>query len=199
MHISNSPQERKSAVRQHIETERLNLRDWKPEDLNPLVAINQDKQVLQYLPGPLTPKETKEMIDKAKNHIHQKGYGRFSCEEKKTGTCIGYIGLGPADVNDQPYTEIGWRLSAQHWGKGYATEGAKAILHKGFTAYGLEEIISFTVRDNMRSRRVMEKIGLIQDKDGDFQHSRLPKDHPLSWHVLYRLTKQQYLNAKGLM
>lgn len=176
----------------HIETKRLILRDWIDGDLKSLVDINQDPKVLEFLPSSLTREETKAMMEKAANHIYTKGYGRFACEEKGTGKFIGFVGLGPAELHNTTYIEIGWRLGSLYWGKGYATEAAQAVVYKAFMKDRLEEIISFTVYNNIRSRRVMEKIRLIYDIDGDFQHPRLPKDHPFSWHVLYRLTKEQY-------
>lgn len=179
----------------HIETEHLILRDWKPEDLEPFTRMNQDPKVLEFLPSLLTEEETKAMMEKATTYMQTHGFGRFACEEKSTGKFIGFVGLGPAEFDGESYIEIGWRLDSSHWGKGYATEAATAVLHKAFMSYGLTEIISFTVRANIRSRRVMEKIGLIYDTNGDFQHPRLPKNHPLSWHVWYRLTKEQYLHS----
>jgi RimJ/RimL family protein N-acetyltransferase len=87
-----------------------------------------------------------------------------------------------------PIVEIGWRLSSQHWGKGYA---AKAALHFAFTELKLTEIISFTVTANIKSRRVMGKIGLHHSTDDDFDHPKLGEDSPLKRHVLYRLTKKR--------
>jgi len=87
---------------------------------------------------------------------------------------------------------VGWRLGSRYWGNGYATEGAKASLDYGFKQCGLKEIVSFTVPANVRSIRVMEKIGLKRDLNGDFAHPKLPIDHPLSRHILYRLSVGEY-------
>ena len=76
----------------------------------------------------------------------------------------------------------------------YATEGAKASLDYGFKKCGLKEIISFTVPANVRSIRIMEKIGLKRDLNGDFAHPKLPADHHLSQHILYRLSEDEYLH-----
>ena len=105
------------------------------------------------------------------------------------GELIGFIGLNYTEWQSHftPAVEIGWRLSSQHWNKGYATEGAKAALQFGFNQCALQEIVSFTVPANIRSIRVMEKIGLSRDIKGDFAHPKLPADHPLSKHILYRL------------
>jgi ribosomal-protein-alanine N-acetyltransferase len=83
---------------------------------------------------------------------------------------------------------VGWRLLAEHWGKGYASEGARRALAFGFGALGLGEIVSFTTTKNLRSRRVMERLGMSYTPDDDFLHPSLPDGHPLRPHVLYRLT-----------
>jgi RimJ/RimL family protein N-acetyltransferase len=88
-----------------------------------------------------------------------------------------------------PCVEIGWRLSAEYWGRGYATEGAKAALSFGFDELQLVEIVSYTVPDNVRSRRVMERIGMTHDAAGDFDHPVLPEGHRLRRHVLYRIAR----------
>ena len=85
-----------------------------------------------------------------------------------------------------PATEIGWRIAHQYWGQGYATEAARAVLHAGFTTHNLDEIVSFTTVNNKRSRRVMEKIGLVYQEGQDFNHPLVATDSPLSHHVLYR-------------
>jgi len=181
----------------YIETDRLILRDWKKADLKPFAMMNQDPMVLQFLPIALSVAETRSMIRKFQNYLTRYGYGRFACEEKGTSQFIGFIGLGPVQL-EKSYIEIGWRLASTHWGKGYATEAAREVLARSFSDYGLEEVISFTVPGNVRSRRVMEKIGLIHDINGDFHHPLLPRDHPLSKHVLYRLRKESYSGLKFL-
>ena len=91
-----------------------------------------------------------------------------------------------------PCVEIGWRLSSQAWNKGYATEAAKAVLKVGFEQFKLQEIVSFTVPENKRSMRVMTKIGMKRDLNRDFDHPKVPDNHPLKRHVLYRITKADY-------
>jgi ribosomal-protein-alanine N-acetyltransferase len=87
--------------------------------------------------------------------------------------------------------EVGWRLSREHWGKGYATEAASKALAHGFGALGLAEIVSFTAVTNQRSRRVMEKLGMTHDPNDDFEHPALPPGHPLRRHVLYRIRREE--------
>lgn len=171
-----------------IETARLILRTWKHEDTDAYYQINQDRQVIELLRGPLSMQQVIEFISAANQHQEKHGYTLWAIELKQTGELIGFTGLNYTDwqAHFTPAVEIGWRLGSQHWGRGYATESAKAALKHGFTRCHLKEIVSFTVPTNARSIRVMEKIGLKRDVNGDFAHPKLPNDHRLSHHILYR-------------
>lgn len=174
-----------------FETERLILRTWKPEDATAYFLINQDPKVIEFLRGPLTMQDVNDFIPAANRHQEQHGFTLWAAELKSTGELIGWIGLNSI-VTGLPFTptvEIGWRLGSQYWGNGYATEGAKAALAYGFEKCRLQEITSFTVPANKRSIRVMEKIGMRYDPEGDFAHPKLPADHRLSHHILYRTRK----------
>jgi RimJ/RimL family protein N-acetyltransferase len=105
----------------------------------------------------------------------------------------GFIGLAIPrfEAHFTPCIEIGWRLDAEHWNRGYATEGARAALEFGFVSLQVDEIVSFTATGNLRSRRVMEKIGMTRSPSDDFDHPALPEGHPLRRHVLYRLARPQ--------
>jgi ribosomal-protein-alanine N-acetyltransferase len=171
-----------------VETSRLILREWQEQDLKEFAGINEDPKVLEFLPAPLSIKETAAWIDRIKKHFIDHGFGLWAVEIKETDEFIGYVGLNvPSfDAHFTPCVEIGWRLASKHWAKGYATESAKKVLEFGFTELGLKEIVSFTVPANMRSIRVMEKIGMSRDLADDFYHPKLPSDHALALHVLYR-------------
>ena len=120
-------------------------------------------------------------------------------EIKETGEFLGFVGLNvpsyAAPLPFEPCVEIGWRLKRTAWGKGYAGEAAREWLRFGFETIGLEEIVAFTIPDNLPSQRVMEKIGMTRDKDGDFLHPSLPADHPIAKHVLYRLKKTDWMSG----
>jgi len=107
---------------------------------------------------------------------------------RATGKFIGYVGLSVPrfEAAFMPAVEIGWRLASDTWGLGLATEGAGAVARFAFETAGLEELVSFTVPANMRSRRVMEKIGMTHDPADDFDHPRIAEGHPMRRHVLYR-------------
>lgn len=175
-----------------IETERLILRTWKDADAQAYFNINQDPRVIEYLLGSLTMQQVTDFMRYMNSQFDEIGMALWAVEEKSTGKLMGYIGFDPIKW-EAPFgqtNEIAWRLGSEFWGKGYATEGAKAVLEYGFNKRGLKEVVSFTVPANVRSLRVMEKIGMKRDFAADFAHPKLPADHPLSLHVLYRIQKQ---------
>ena len=178
-----------------IETNRLILRTWEEKDIDAMVAIDQDPKVCEFLPGIGNRDATEAGIRRIIQHYEQHGFCLYAVELKSTHTFIGWIGLSiPSfEAHFTPAVEIGWRLDSQYWNQGFATEGAKAVLHYAFTKLNLNEIVSFTVVNNKASRRVMEKIGLHHDPDGDFDHPKLHISHPLCRHVLYRLSKKEYI------
>jgi len=171
-----------------IETDRLILRTWRKEDTEAYHKINQDPRVIEFLRGPLSLEQVRDFIPAANLHQEKHGYSLWAAELKKTSELIGFIGLNYIDwqAHFTPAIEIGWRIGSKYWGKGYATEGAKACLDFGFNQMALSEIVSFTVPANKRSIAVMERIGMERDLSGDFAHPKLDADHPLSLHVLYK-------------
>lgn len=175
-----------------IRTERLRLRRWLPTDLAPFAAMNANPRVTEYLPTPLTRQESDAFVARAEAHFEHHGFGHWAVEIIDVAPFAGFVGLSNPrfDAPFQPCVEIGWRFPVEHWGHGYATEGARAVLAFGFEVIGLEEIVSFTVPANARSRRVMEKIGMTHDPADDFDHPLLPVGHPLRRHVLYRIARR---------
>jgi len=174
-----------------LKTERLILRTWKEQDLDPMSAINQDSLVCEFLPKIGNRMLTKKLICRFMDHYEKYGFTAYAIELKSNGELIGFIGLmvPSFEAHFTPAVEIAWRLASQHWGKGYATEAAKTIVDFAFITLKLEEIVSFTVENNIRSRRVMEKIGMCHNPKDDFDHPKLPKNSPFCRHVLYRLTR----------
>ncbi len=181
-----------------IETERLLLRNWREEDVEVLAKINQDPKVMEYYPSIKSFEETKAFIETAKQHIAKYGLGVYACELKATGELIGMVGSQCLETGYpfSPAVELAWRLAHEHWGQGYAIEAARAVVKEFFEQFRLAEIVAFTVPANLRSRRVMEKLGMRYNSLYDFQHPKLPLDHPLSWHVLYHLRGENLLKTK---
>ena len=180
------------------ETKRLILREWQDSDLAPFIAMGQDPLVMEYFPGLLTPEESSAMIDRIKVIFKENGFCFYACELKSTKEFIGFIGLSAPrfKAHFTPCVEIGWRISSQHWGKGYATEGALKCLEIGFNEFNLDEIVSIAVKNNYKSHNVMGKIGMQRDLSGDFLHPNLTPSHSLAPHVLYRMPKSLWLSLK---
>lgn len=182
-----------------IETERLLLRQWRSEDLRQVTEMNQDPKVMEFISPPLSEDQSKAMIQRAHKSWEENGYGRFAVEVLETGSVIGFIGLASTriDAHFTPAVEIGWRLSAREWGLGYATEGATAVIDFAFNNLALDEIVSFTSATNLRSRRVMEKLGFHRNLRDDFDHPNLPLGDPLKPNVLYRRSANSKTSPVG--
>jgi RimJ/RimL family protein N-acetyltransferase len=176
-----------------LRTPRLVLRQWREADLEPFAALNADPEAMRYFPAPLTRAESDALAARARAAIEERGYGWWAVEVVGAAPFIGFIGLAEPsfEAHFTPAVEVGWRLAREHWGKGYATEGARAALAFGFDELALDEIVSFTSVLNEPSWRVMERLGMTHDPAGDFDHPRLPPGHPLRPHVLYRLRRAQ--------
>lgn len=179
-----------------LTTQRLLIREWKESDVLPFAAMNADRQVMEYFPGILSWSETKDLLARIATHIKQHQFGLWAVELKNSGEFIGFIGLNIPQFSTHftPCIEIGWRLAQSYWGKGLATEGAEAVLAYGFNQLKLAEIVSFTAKTNLRSRRVMEKLGFSYTESDDFNHPKLALSSSLSQHVLYRLSATQFAN-----
>jgi len=176
-------------VEKVIRTERLLLRRWRETDRKPFAELNSDPIVMEHFPARLTRKESDALIDRIEVAFEELGFGLWAAEIAGDGAFAGFVGLSvPSfEAHFTPAVEVGWRLDHRHWGHGYATEAARAALAYGFENVGLEEIVSFTVPANLRSRRVMERIGMTHEEADDFDHPRFPDGHPLRRHVLYRV------------
>ena len=179
-----------------LATERLTLRNWEPSDLEPMARINQDPEVMEHFPALKSRSETKSFIEYNKTSIDEKGYGFFAVELKKTGEFIGFVGLQEVGFSASftPAVEIGWRINANHWGQGLATEAARAALHFAFLKLKLEEVVAFTIPVNTRSSRIMEKLGMSYS--GDFDHPKLDPKSPFRRHLFYRIKRNYYLSLQ---
>ena len=182
-----------------LATERLLMRRWRASDRAPFAALNADPEVMRHFPAPLTRRESDALAERIDDELGRRGWGLWALEERATGRFAGFTGLGrPAfDAPFMPAVEIGWRLARDAWGRGLATEAARAAAAFAFEDLGLEELVSFTVQHNERSRAVMARLGMRHDPAGDFDHP-LVADRRLRRHVLYRLTAGEWrsLSAK---
>ena len=178
-----------------LTTRRLRLRAWSERDLPAFAALNADARVMEFFPRTLTRAESDALASRIRDGFARHGFGLWAVELPGVDAFIGFVGLSvPAlQAHFMPCVEIGWRLAHAHWGRGYATEAAGAALAFGFRDLAFEEIVSFTAVANLRSRRVMERLGMTRSAADDFENPALPNEHPLRPHVLYRLTRYCFL------
>jgi RimJ/RimL family protein N-acetyltransferase len=184
-----------SSVIPALTTERLILRQWRDSDREPFRRMNADAAVMEFMPKRLTAEESDGLADRIQKRLEERGFGLFAAELRETGSFIGFVGLSaPAfEAHFTPCLEIGWRLAREFWGSGYATEGANAVLRLAFMSLELSEVVSFTAALNVRSRGVMERLGMVRNTKDDFDHPMLSATDPLRPHVLYRLARADWM------
>ena len=186
-----------------LPTRRLRFRLWSREDLAVFRQLNRDPAVMAHFPSPLSPRASDALLERFMEHQTREGFGVWALElvaseifpEHCThGRFIGFTGLSRVSFSAPfcPAVEVGWRLLPAYWGRGYATEAAHASLEYGFDTLKLREIVAFTTPGNLRSRRVMERLGMEHDPADDFEHPGLPDAHPLRKHVLFRMSREQF-------
>lgn len=169
-----------------LTTPRLVLRAWREEDLPVFTAMNADPRVMEYFPAPLTAEESASLFDRAREEFSTEGFGPYAVERLSDGQLLGFTGLHRVKFSGEleGAVEIAWRLRYEAWGHGYAPEAARACIAHA-ARLGIPEIVAFTTVGNLRSQRVMQKIGML--RAGEFDHPALPVGHPLRRHVLYRI------------
>jgi RimJ/RimL family protein N-acetyltransferase len=172
-------------------TERLWLRQWRDEDWAPFAVLNADPDVMRYFPSTLDEHESNAFAYRQAALLEVRGWGLWAVEVLATGEFVGFVGLNQPSWQAAftPCIEVGWRLSPSAWGKGYATEGARAAVALAFGPLGLDEVVSFTTVENVRSRAVMERLGMTHDPAEDFDHPNVAQGSALRRHVLYRLRR----------
>jgi len=172
-----------------LPTDRLLLRRWRPSDRAPFAALNADPEVMRWFPVTLSRDASDALADRIETAFERDGWGLWALEERASGRFLGFTGLARPgfEAHFTPAVEIGWRLARDAWGRGYATEAARAAAAFAFGEAGLDALVSFTAQGNERSRAVMRRLGMRHDPAEDFDHPGLPPRHPLRRHVLYRL------------
>ncbi|MBV9718948.1 MAG: GNAT family N-acetyltransferase [Candidatus Eremiobacteraeota bacterium] len=174
-----------------IETPRLLLRDWTDPDVAAWAKMNADPRVTEFFARRYTREISESMARYMREQLRRDGFGWWVVEIRGGAPFAGVIALQavPFEAPFTPANEIGWRFSAEHWGNGYATEAARAALDFAFDVLGWPEVIAFTAAQNLRSQRVMERLGMTHDARDDFDHPQIAQGHPLRRHVLYRIKK----------
>ncbi|WP_425407029.1 GNAT family N-acetyltransferase [Hwanghaeella sp.] len=171
-----------------ILTDRLRLRDWRedPSDVDALLAVLSDPETMKMWPKPFDREGCAGWIDNVLDSYRTHGFGRFAVELRDTGQLIGDCGLFPSAIGDWSFTDLGWILHADHHGKGYATEAARAIVDHAFSTLGLPELIAHMAEDHHASRRVAERLGMV------FTHSQPYEPNRGKPHLFHRLTPAEW-------
>jgi RimJ/RimL family protein N-acetyltransferase len=172
-----------------LRTPRLILRRWRCADREAFAAMNADPRVMAHFPSTLTREESDASAEPLERELAARPFGLWAVEIPGVTAFAGFTGLHVPgfEAAFTPCVEIGWRLAFAHWGRGYATEAARAALAHAWDTVGLAEVVAFATVGNARSRAVMDRIGMRHDPADDFDHPRLPEGHPLRRHVLYRV------------
>ncbi len=165
------------------------LRQWGDSDLEPFAQMNADADVMRYFLAPLTRIEAQDAIARMQAGLDQRGWGIWAVEVE--GDFAGMVGLNVPQwpLPFSPCTEVLWRFRKEFWGGSIAYAAASQAVEQGFAKVGLDEIVAFTTLPNLRSIRLMERLGFERDFAGDFDHPAVPEKHNLRRHVLYRKKK----------
>jgi len=180
-----------------LATDRLILRPWRDSDLAPFAALNADPEVMEHFPATLSAAAAAKLAAGIRADMAERGFGWWAAEVPGEAPFIGFVGLSEPsfEASFTPCVEVGWRLARPFWGRGYATEGARAALRFGFEDLGLPEVVSFTTTTNARSQAVMRRLGMAHDPADDFDHPALPEGHRLRRHVLFRLDRSSWRDS----
>ncbi|MEV6566634.1 GNAT family N-acetyltransferase [Streptomyces kronopolitis] len=178
-----------------LETERLVLRPFTGADADALFALDNDPDVMRFINGgrPASREAIQTQTLPRLLHDHPcfgtRGY--WAAQKKDTGDFLGWFEFRPLDDHSPAVVELGYRLNKAAWGKGYATEGSRALISKGFTDLAVQRVIANTMAVNARSRRVMEKVGLsfLRDFTGDWPEAIAGSEHG---EVEYGLTRTDW-------
>ena len=175
-----------------VRTDRLLLRRWRDDDLEPFAQLTADAEVMRFFPAPLDREQSDRLAVRADALFDVHGHGLWALERLDTGAFIGFTGLAPMPegIPGSGGVEVGWRLAPSAWGQGLATEAATAALRFAFAELMLAEVNSITAVVNIRSRKVMERLGM-QLAD-EFDHPRLSPGSALRRHVRYVLAAADF-------
>ena len=173
-----------------IETERLVLRTWDDHDIAPFAEICADPRVMATLGPVMDLSETAALVTRCQTDQTTLGHCFWALERRADARLVGWCGVirgtvGP--VADKP--ELGWRLAADCWGQGYASEAARATIAWCFANLDDDALWAITTVANTGSRAVMARLGMRYHPDLDFDHPRVPADSPLVRHVAYSLLR----------
>jgi RimJ/RimL family protein N-acetyltransferase len=184
---------------QQIRTERLVLRRWREEDLEPFRAMNADPEVTRFFPGTLAAEQSDRTAHRLRDYADTPGLGAWAVEIPGKAPFIGFAGCWPTrpELPFAPAIEIGWRIAKPYWGRGFAPEAARASLADAFERAGVDQVLAYATHANEPSLQVMRKIGMTYSPGEDFGHPMFEEGHPLQRHVVYRITADQFRGAQA--
>jgi RimJ/RimL family protein N-acetyltransferase len=177
-------------------SQRLGFRNWKFSDTDKLFALNSDEEVMEFFPSLPSLEQTKNFIERMQSQFEKNDFCYFAVDVLETEEFIGFIGITEQnfEADFTPCIDIGWRLDKKYWNKGYANEGAKRCLEFAFVELKnrieIESIKATAPKINLKSRKVMEKIGMNYVKE--FKHPALENDVRLEICVLYEICKEDF-------
>lgn len=173
-----------------LETERLILREWRDEDVEPFAMMSADPAVMATLGPLLTRDETAALIDRLRVRAEVHGHTFWALERRVDQRFIGFCGIVRGAVDPIAHLpEVGWRLASDMWGMGYAKEAAQASLDWAFANLPDDRVWAITSQDNVRSWGLMERLGMARHPDMDFDHPNVPDASPLRPHITYSIAR----------
>jgi ribosomal-protein-alanine N-acetyltransferase len=166
-----------------------NLRAWRDEDLQAFVALHADPEVGYWLGGAWSEETSRARFEQARR-LRDDGLGPWPVVDE-ADELVGLVGLARVspELPIHPAVEAAWRLLPSAWGKGMVTSAMRPVLARGFEVAGLDEVVAFTARSNLRSQAVMRRLGFEPAPEQDFDHPRLEPGHPLRPHVVFTLKR----------
>lgn len=181
-----------------LTTPRLRLRAWREEDKAAMGRINSDPEVMRYSASGTSQADTDQAIERMRGHFAEHGWGFWAGELRQTGELIGFNGVRlERGYPFSPCIEAGWRLARPHWGRGYASEAARACRDFAFRLLGADEVIAVTSLVNLASQALMRRVGMQCDPAREFDHPRVPQGHPLRRHCLFAISPEQWMATQG--
>ncbi|MCG6540832.1 GNAT family N-acetyltransferase [Pseudomonas sp. KSR10] len=185
-------------TRIELDSPRLRLRRWHDDDLESLAAMCADPLVMRYFPALLSRDDCAAALARWRMHFARHGFGVWALERKDDGCFIGLTGLAWSRLKLPfcPAVEIAWRLVPDQWRQGLAREAAQAALTCAFDRLQLSDVVAYTAANNEPSRQLMSVLGMQHEAQHDFEHPDIPEGHPLRDHVLYRITRENWADAR---
>lgn len=182
-----------------LSTERLCLRPWQQGDLQAFAALNADPAVMRHFPACMSRDDSDALAARIHAHFAEHGFGQWIVERRSDGAFLGVLGMQQVgfEAAFTPAVEIAWRLNQAFWRQGYALEAARAVLEYAFAHLCLTELVAFTVPANLPSQGLMRRLGMCHDAAAGFEHPHLPEGHPLRPHLLFRIRREQWLEARA--